>query len=365
MVDDWRSIRAVGLGDVGSKPVVESAMVSAEAKGFGVRLSPGVATPTADSGELGFDRRRGPTSADPLSAPVDIAGQAPPGWWRDFSLIPLRISPTLGKRFYLCGLGSPWIGDSRGMANASSSESERRIGAEAARFYGDIYQAARSGCLAELRHVGCSEEEAEEFFAATMEKVMRSVDPITRRFSAAQMVAFLKGAAVRTLIDGRRHQSLLSQVAFDDVAGVATDPGARSPDEVVEDHEVVAIGREAIGTLGRRDRQVFGLRNSLGLSPREVLEHLPGLSRRSYRRRIERSNARVSAAFDKIVDGRRCGEVQALLRAVAIGTSESRAVEEIELHIAHCAGCRRTLARLSRCRRRHEPRDDPAGRSAV
>jgi DNA-directed RNA polymerase specialized sigma24 family protein len=238
------------------------------------------------------------------------------------------------------------------MANASSSESKRPIGAEAARFYGDVFRSARSGCLAELRRVGCSEGEAEEFFAATLEKVMRSVDPITRRFSPAQMVAFLKVASVRTMIDERHHQSVLPRVVIDEIAVIATDPGAYAPDEVVEDHEVVAIGREAIGVLAGRDRHIFSLRNGLGLSPEEIRTRLPGLSERSYRKLIGRSNARVSAAFDKIVDGRRCREVEVLLRAVELGALESGEAEEVKLHLAHCVGCRRTFSRMDRHRER-------------
>lgn len=225
-----------------------------------------------------------------------------------------------------------------------------RLSPEAAQFYADVYVAAKAGCCRDLRRFGCSGEEAEEIFMATCEKVMRLIDPIARAFEPPQMVALLKIASRRVLIDDRRHRAVLTEVGLDRV-GPVTDSTAATPDEIVEDREIAAIGREAVSVLSLRDQRIFRLRHQLDLTPAEVRGQLPGLSHRAYRRRIERGNAKVLQAFNDIVSGYRCKEMKLVhLRLHAqVATSEQQA-KEIELHIAHCSACRHFYSKLLRLR---------------
>jgi RNA polymerase sigma factor (sigma-70 family) len=226
----------------------------------------------------------------------------------------------------------------------------RRLSPEAAQFYADVYVAARASCCRELRRCGCSGEEAEEFFMATCEKVMRLIDPIARAFEPPQMVALLRIASRRVLIDDRRHGTVLRQVDFER-AGPLTDDSAATPDEIVLDREIVAIAREAISALPSRDQRIFRLRHQFDLAPQEVREQLPGLSHRAYRRRIEKGNTKVLQAFDEISSGRRCREMELVyLPAHARGTASRQQAEAVDLHLAHCSPCKQTYARLLRAR---------------
>jgi DNA-directed RNA polymerase specialized sigma24 family protein len=220
----------------------------------------------------------------------------------------------------------------------------RTLSPAASRFYESVFDATRKGVLGELRRRGCSQEEAEEFFAMALEKVMRNVDPVARGFSKPEMVNFLKRAAWRVMIDERRRRH--PEVELSEV-GSLTDAGAVGPEEVAVDREAVAIGREALHALSERDRLIFRQRHELGLSPEEILERTPGLSMRTYRKLIGRANERVLTAFQAIEGGRRCEELGSgvLARYVADGCEieEQRAVE---VHLAHCRACQLTLARM-------------------
>jgi RNA polymerase sigma factor (sigma-70 family) len=211
----------------------------------------------------------------------------------------------------------------------------------AAQFFADVFVEAKTSCCKELQRRGCSAEEAEEIFMTTFEKVMRLIDPIARAFEPRQMIALLKISSKRVLIDDRRHRAVLREVDLERV-GALTDDAAATPDEVVEDREIAAIGREAMSTLNPRDRRIFALRYQLSLSPKEVRDRVAGLSARAYRRRIEKGNAEVLEAFDAIASGRRCIAMKRLkLNRHAQGLASASETKEIELHLAHCLGCRR------------------------
>lgn len=221
-----------------------------------------------------------------------------------------------------------------------------RLSAAASEFYLQVYRPARAGCLNELRKAGCGEEEAEELFAAAFEHVMRTVDPISRSFEAPQMVVFIKRAAWRAMIDERRRRGRRTEVELGAVQSLS-DTGAEGPDEVAEEREAVAMGREALQMLPERDRMIFRQRHEMDLSPEEILERTPGLSLRTYRKIIQRANARVLAAFERIEGGGRCEEMESdLLRryvAEACGEAEQAAVE---VHLAHCRHCQIAYARM-------------------
>jgi RNA polymerase sigma factor (sigma-70 family) len=235
--------------------------------------------------------------------------------------------------------------------DSGKARTVRRLSPEAAQFYADVYVAAKASCCRELRRCGCSGEEAEEIFMATCEKVMGLIDPIARAFAPPQMVALLRIASKRVLIDDRRHKAILREVSVDQV-GALTDSAAATPDDVVLDREIVAIAREAISTLPPRDQRIFRLRYQLDLSPEEVRKQLPDLSARAYRRRIEKGNAKVLNTFEEIVSGHQCKRMKsALLRLHAAGAASSRQEEAIELHLAHCSGCKQTYSKLLRLRR--------------
>jgi RNA polymerase sigma factor (sigma-70 family) len=221
-----------------------------------------------------------------------------------------------------------------------------KLSAEASRFYASVYSSARKGSLAELRRKGCSEEEAEEFFATAFEKVMGTVDPVARGFSAPEMVNFIKRAAWRVMLDERRRRGQRQEIELSAIQSL-TDAAAESPDEVAVEREAVAIGREALQMLSERDRLIFRQRHQLDLSPEEILQRTPGLSLRTYRKIIQRANNRVLAAFARIEGGERCEEMESsLLRRYIADQCPEPEQLAVEIHLAHCRACQMAHARM-------------------
>jgi DNA-directed RNA polymerase specialized sigma24 family protein len=217
---------------------------------------------------------------------------------------------------------------------------------EAAHHYARIYAAARAGCLNELRRAGCSEEEAEDIFAATLERVMRKRDPVGEGFGQAQTVALLKQACRQKLIDERRHRDVLRIVPLNEALSHC-DPTSQGAPEAVEAREAVAIGREAIASLSERDRRIFLQRHHLGLSPEEILRRNPGLSPRTYRKVMQRANARALASFEAIGSGARCEEMrrEQLRRYVTEQASDAER-RTVGAHLRHCRACGVEVARM-------------------
>ncbi len=221
------------------------------------------------------------------------------------------------------------------------STTGQRLSAGAAKFYDDVYSSARAGCVHDLRGVGCSEEEAEELFSAVNLKVMDSVDPIARHFEPPQMVNLMKKSCRRLLIDEHRHEKVLGRVELD-VADSLGDAGA---DEVAEDHEAIAKYREAVRSLGRRERQVL-LLCSQGFSPEEIRQLVPGLTHRSYRKVIERARKRTRATLEGIEDGRLCEEVGRVLPLYLHGQVSERVGRQVGAHLERCPACRHSYAQV-------------------
>ncbi len=224
--------------------------------------------------------------------------------------------------------------------------SHRKLSVKEASFYAAVYGSARKGSLAELRRKGCSEEEAEEIFTAAFEHVMKVVDPIAREFSEAQMVVYVKRACWFRLIGERRRRGLRTVVDLGVIRSLS-DSSSPDPQKVAEEREAAAIGQEALQMLSERDRLIFRQRHQMNLSPAEILQNTPGLSMRTYRKIIQRANARVLGAFAQIQSGERCEELQAsLLRRYV--TEESPVAERraVEAHLAHCRACRQAKAQM-------------------
>jgi RNA polymerase sigma factor (sigma-70 family) len=228
----------------------------------------------------------------------------------------------------------------------SAAATERRLSPAESAFYARTYSSARRGRPAELCRAGCSEGEAEEFFQAAFERVMETVDPIERRFSPPQMVNFIKRAAWRQMIDERRRRGRRPEIEIGTVRSLS-DTTAESPEEVAEEREAIAIGREALQMLPERDRLIFRQRHQMNLSPEEILQNLPGLSPRTYRKIIQRANTRVLDAFERIEGGSRCEEMEGgLLRRHAAGEHSETERLEVEAHLAHCRACQKAQARM-------------------
>ena len=220
----------------------------------------------------------------------------------------------------------------------------RALSDEAARFYADVFPSARAGCLNELRARGCSEEEAEELFAAANEKVMAGVDPIKRHFSPPQMVNYMKLACRRRLIDKRRDDRAAPREELRESLW-ANELGV---DEVVEGHELVAMGLEAVSTLGERDRLVLLLR-AQGFGPDEICLRISGLSDRAYRKVIERANKRVQSELKAIEGGGRCEEMKnALLLLHACHKTNAREDRQVTAHLERCRACRQAYVQMRR-----------------
>lgn len=221
-----------------------------------------------------------------------------------------------------------------------SATADGRLRVETAHYYARIYGAARAGCLCELRRAGCSEEEAEDVFAATFERVMRRLDPDREGFVPAQTVTLLKQACRQKLIDERRHSGVLQLVPLSEESE-RCDPAAEEPAEAAERREAVAIAQEAIASLPPRDRDLFLQRHQLGLSPEEIMGRNPGLSPRTYRKIIQRANARALEAFERIGSGARCEEMRGELLGRFVGEQASDAERrEVKAHLHRCRACR-------------------------
>ncbi len=234
----------------------------------------------------------------------------------------------------------------RPQGGPSAPVAARKLSVEEARFYASVYSSARKGSLGELCRKGCSEEEAEELFSMAFEKVMESVDPIARQFTAPQMVNFIKRAAWRCLIDRRRRQGQRPELELGEVRSLS-DPSAESPEEAAEEREAAAIGREALQMLPERDQAIFRQRHQMNLSPAEIVQSTPGLSLRTYRKIIQRANARALEAFERIEGGERCEEMEGeLLRRYVGGESPEAERRAVEAHLAHCRSCQQAQARL-------------------
>jgi RNA polymerase sigma factor (sigma-70 family) len=194
--------------------------------------------------------------------------------------------------------------------------------------------------------MGCSEEEAEEFFSTAFEKVMESVNPIAREFSAPQMVNFIKRACRNCLIDERRSSGLHPQVELEALPSLS-DESAERPEDAAVDREAVAIGREAMQMLPERDQAIFRQRHQMDLSPEEIMKNFPGLSLRTYRKLIQRANTRALAAFERIEGGERCEEMEAgLLHRYVTEESPRAERHAVEAHLAHCRACQKAQARM-------------------
>jgi len=223
---------------------------------------------------------------------------------------------------------------------------QRRLSLAEAQFYARVYDPARRGSLAELRRRGCDEHAAEELFAAAYAKVMESVDPIERRFSAPQMVRFVKRACCRRLIDERRQRAQRGEPGKGPPR-LAPESPAEAPTELAEEREGVAIGREALAMLSERDRLIFTRRHLQGLAPEEIVAQTPGLSIRTYRKVIQRANARVLEAYARIEAGERCVEMEGtLLHRYLAGESAAAERETVKAHLAHCRACQQAHARM-------------------
>lgn len=215
-----------------------------------------------------------------------------------------------------------------------------------AHFYARVYGVAKAGCMDELRRARCGEEEAEDIFAETFERIMGKLDPPSEGFGPAQTVRLLKKACRQRLIDEHRHRGALGVVPLSE-ASDRLDETAETPQELAEEREAIAIGREAISALPERDRQLFLQRHRLDLSPEEILRRHPGLSRRTYRKIMQRANARALDAFEQIRSGERCAEMRAerLRRYVAEEASEDE-LRLIGAHLRRCHACRLAVARM-------------------
>jgi hypothetical protein len=160
------------------------------------------------------------------------------------------------------------------------------------------------------------------------------------------MVNFIKRAAWRCMIDERRRHGQRPEVDLGALHSLS-DQGAVGPDEVAEEREAVAIGREALQMLSERDRLIFRQRHQMNLSPNEILQNMPGLSLRTYRKIIQRANTRVLDAFERIEGGARCEEMEGrLLRRYVADESPETERLEVTAHLAHCRACRLTQARM-------------------
>ena len=231
-----------------------------------------------------------------------------------------------------------------GIAPGSQREA---LSEETAAFYGRLWDSARVGCLNLLRSLGCGEEEAEEIFRDTHLRVMERVDPIRRDLTEAQMVNTMKVSCRRQLMNVRRREGVLREVAVPEVRYPVVLDEADVPYESAALSEAIAVGQEAVLALSPRDRLVFRLRHHQGLTPEEIRQRVPRLTPGRYRRIIERSNAQVLATLQRIESGARCRELEDSELGQYLGDiASAEEAAQIESHLKHCRHCQRRLLEL-------------------
>ncbi len=221
-------------------------------------------------------------------------------------------------------------------------EREGRLSKSAAAIYERLRKSAEAGCLGLLRRLGASEAEAEEVFSETYVRVMERVDPVKLDLAEPQLVNLLKVACRRQLIELRRREGVIKEVAIPEVESLVANPDA-GPEVLAERSEAIEVGREALLSLPQRDRLVFQLRYEQDLTPAEVQSRVPGLTPNRYRKAIQRANAKVLDAYLRIQSGERCEELdRATLTRFISGAASADLAERVEAHLRHCRACRRS-----------------------
>jgi RNA polymerase sigma factor (sigma-70 family) len=172
-----------------------------------------------------------------------------------------------------------------------------RLDPEKRTFYGRLYEAARAGCMKSLRSTGCSEEEADEILSWAVLEVIEEVDPISRGFAPPQMVNYLKRTCRNHLIAEWRHRGVLPVIDLEQ-AGSVGDNRAMGLEQEAATHETIDEIYRALRTLPERERVIFCQRHLQGLSPDEI-QRSAGVSERTYRKLIERANAKVRAHLER------------------------------------------------------------------
>jgi len=159
-------------------------------------------------------------------------------------------------------------------------------------------------------------------------------------------VSYVKRACSLRLIDERRRRGLRTEVGLSAIRALS-DSSAPGPEEIAEERETAAVGREALQMLCERDRLIFRQRHQMSLSPEEIVQNTPGLSLRTYRKIIQRANSRVLDAFARIQGGERCEEMQAsILRRFVTEESPDAERRAVEAHLAHCRACQQSQAQM-------------------
>jgi len=125
---------------------------------------------------------------------------------------------------------------------------------------------------------------------------MSKVDPVARDFSLGELISYLKVACHRRLIDEVRKRKPIAPVGLDAMPSLS-DPTVAQPEEDVLDREEACRARAAITSLPERQFYVFTQRYVLGRTPAEIVRGDPTLTERSYRRLIEKANARLRDAL--------------------------------------------------------------------
>jgi hypothetical protein len=136
----------------------------------------------------------------------------------------------------------------------------------------------------------------------------------------------------------------------------STDPSDHSPRSMLKKSlllldfdvkEVVLVFVSGVADASRSRPADLSPAPSDELQPQGDRAQHPGLSSHTYRKVIQRANARVLEAFERIRGGERCEEMRAglLHRYIAEECSEPER-HAIEAHFAHCRACRREQARM-------------------
>jgi DNA-directed RNA polymerase specialized sigma24 family protein len=119
------------------------------------------------------------------------------------------------------------------------------------------------------------------------------------------------------------------------------------PAEQLERLETARYLFEVARTLGELSWRTVLLRDIWGLPAAEVRRTL-GIGLHRYEREHARGLHVIHARLARQLAGRECAGRTSSLRAVAAGTATSSERRATERHTRNCAGCRRTLAALTR-----------------
>jgi RNA polymerase sigma factor (sigma-70 family) len=173
------------------------------------------------------------------------------------------------------------------VATATEKVDETRVSFEA------LYRESRDDVYAYVAELLRDRSAAEEVTSQAFERAWRRRRQIDRRRGTPR--AWLFGIARNAALDELRRRSRLAAPTTEEPAGAGGSAPARDPAEEAIDRTML---REALDSLGGRDRELLALKFFAGLSNAEIASVI-GTSETNAGTRIHRVIERLRRSFDE------------------------------------------------------------------